>query len=265
MEEGHGLHVALSPETLGTLWGIPITNTLLSAWLVVAVLLIIGFFVGRKVTMLPGKAQNVFEMLFDFVLEFMERTLGNRALALKYFPLIATLFLFIFTSNLFHFIPFYGSLGILDSHHELVPLFRSVNTDLNVTLSLAVISVFMIELAGITVLGAGLYASKFFTFHGKGIANRLLNMTVGLIEFVSELSRFVSFSFRLFGNIFAGEVLLGVIALFVPYGAPVPLMAFEVFVGFIQAVVFAMLTLFFIKMAITAPHGAHEEHPKLAH
>jgi F-type H+-transporting ATPase subunit a len=85
----------------------------------------------------------------------------------------------------------------------------------------------------------------------------VLNFFVGLIELVSELSRFISFSFRLFGNVFAGEVLLSVIALFVPYGLPVPLMAFELFVGFVQAAVFAMLTLFFIKLAITEPHVVH--------
>ncbi len=241
--------MALAAERLGTLFGLPITNTLISAWVVMAVLLITAFIVGRNPGMLPTRVQNVFEMLFEYVLEFMERTLGSRALALRYFPLIATIFLFIFTSNLFDFLPFYGAIG-LHGEHELVPLFRPVNTDLNVTLALAFIAVFMIEFAGIAALGSLAYAKKFINF------SSFLNFFVGILELVSEISRIVSFSFRLFGNVFAGEVLLGVIALFVPYGAPVPLMAFEVFVGFIQGVVFAMLTLFFIKMAITPAHSS---------
>jgi len=255
-----GLHVALAAERVGTLWGLPITNTLIAAWAVMAVLLIAAFFVGRAPNLLPTKLQNLFEMMVEFVLDFMERTLGDRSLAMKYFPLVATIFLFIFTSNLFDFLPFFGSLGIQHGA-ELIPLFRPVNTDLNVTLALAVIAVFAVEFAGITALGFFTYAGKFFTFRGRGIANRLLNFFVGILEFVSEVSRLISFSFRLFGNVFAGEVLLGVIALFVPYGVPVPLMAFELFVGFIQAVVFAMLTLFFIKMAVAAPHtDEHHEH-----
>jgi F-type H+-transporting ATPase subunit a len=248
-----GLHVALAAERIGTLFGVPITNTLIAAWTVMIVLIAIAFVVGRAPQMLPTRVQNLFEMLFEFVLEFMERTLGSRELALRYFPLIATIFLFIFTSNLFDFLPFFGSVGVHQGA-ELVPLYRPVNTDLNVTLALAVIAVFAIEMAGIMALGLFGYLNKFFTFRGKNIGERFLNFFVGILELVSEISRLVSFSFRLFGNVFAGEVLLGVIALFVPYGAPVPLMAFEVFVGFIQGVVFAMLTLFFIKMAITAPH-----------
>jgi F-type H+-transporting ATPase subunit a len=253
--QGKGLEVSLAAGRLFTVWGIPVTNTLIAAWTVMIVLLVTAFVVGRAPQMIPTRVQNVFEMLFEYVLEFMERTLGNRTAALKYFPLIVTIFLFIFTSNLFDFLPFFGTFGVVHNG-ALIPFYRPVNTDLNVTLALAFISVFAIELAGITTLGLGTYAGKFFTVRGKNIGDRFLNFFVGILELVSEISRLVSFSFRLFGNVFAGEVLLSVIALFVPYGAPVPLMAFEVFVGFIQGVVFAMLTLFFIKMAITAPHTA---------
>jgi F-type H+-transporting ATPase subunit a len=252
-----GLHIALAAERLGTVFGIPITNTLVAAWTVMVVLLVTAFVVGRNPKLIPNGVQNVFEMLFEYVLEFMERTLGNRALALRYFPLIATIFLFIFASNLFDFLPFFGSVGI-HRGAEFIPFYRPVNTDLNVTLALAVISVFSIEIAGVMALGALGYAKKFINFSSP------LNFIVGIIELISELSRFISFSFRLFGNVFAGEVLLAVVALFIPYGAPVPLMAFEVFVGFIQAVVFSMLTLFFIKIAITAPHGDQAEHTPAA-
>ncbi len=248
--EHEGLHIALAAERIGTLWGIPITNTLLAAWMVMVVLISIAVFVGRKPTLVPGRVQNFFEMIFEFVLNYMEGILGSRKRAITFFPLIATLFLFIAASNLFDFMPFFGSIGIFE-HGEFVPLFRPVNTDLNITLALAVIAVIAIEISGIVIVGALRYGSKFINFSSP------LNFIVGLIELVSELSRFVSFSFRLFGNIFAGEVLLAVVSYFMPYVLPVPLMAFETFVGVVQAAVFAMLTLFFIKLAIVDPHASH--------
>ncbi|MBY0293815.1 F0F1 ATP synthase subunit A [Patescibacteria group bacterium] len=251
-----GIHIALSAEHLGTFLGLPITNTLLSAWLVMIVLITIAVIAGRKPTLIPGKVQNFFEMIFEFMINYMTEIFGDRKRAITFFPFIATIFLFIATSNLFDYMPFFGSIGI---HHgeEFVPLFRPVNTDLNVTLALAIISVITIEVAGIVALGFWKYMNKFFTFSGKTIGERFLNLTVGLIEFVSEMSRFISFSFRLFGNIFAGEVLLAVVSYFMPYLLPVPLMGFETFVGIVQAAVFAMLTLFFLKLAMAKPHGSH--------
>lgn len=245
-----GLHISLSAERLFTLWGIPITNTLVAAWTVMFVLILVAFVAGRAPSLIPNKIQNFFEFLFDFVIDYMEKVLGSRDAAVRYFPLIATIFLFIGMSNLFDFMPFFGSIGLWHGS-ELVPLFRPVNTDLNVTLALAVIAVISIEVAGIVALGVVRYGSKFFNLSSP------LAFAVGLIEFVSELSRFISFSFRLFGNIFAGEVLLAVAGFFVPYLLPVPLMAFETFVGVVQAAVFSMLTLFFIKLAIAEPHGGH--------
>ena len=250
-----GLHISLAAERLFSIGSVPITNTLLAQWLVMFVLVATAVLVGRRPKLIPGKVQNFFEMIFDFVLDYMAQILGSRALAIRFFPLVVTIFIFIALSNLFDFMPFFGALVV---HHgaETVPLFRPVNTDLNVTLALAIIAVFAIEISGILAVGVWAYAGKFFTFRGTSVANRLLNCTVGIIEFISELSRFISFSFRLFGNIFAGEVLLAVAGFFMPYFLPVPLMAFETFVGIIQAIVFAMLTLFFIKLAITVPHGA---------
>ncbi len=125
-----------------------------------------------------------------------------------------------------------------------------MNTDLNVTLALTFIVMFFIEFAGIFALGVFKYAGKFVNFSSP------INFVVGLIELVSELSRFISFSFRLFGNIFAGEVLIAVVSFFVPYVLPAPIMAFEMFVGIVQGAVFALLTLFFVKMAIAEPHGS---------
>lgn len=265
VSHGHsegGLHIALAPDTLFSIGGMPITNTLVTGSGVMLLLIFIGILVGRNLRMIPGRIQTLFEIVFGFILDYATEILESEKIAKRFFPLLVTLFLFIFTSNVLEFTPGIGSIGFF-TEEGFAPLFRSVNTDLNVTLALTIIAVITIEVAGIVAVGFFRYAGKFLNFRS------FIGFIVGIIELVSELSRFVSFSFRLFGNIFAGEVLLGVVGLFAPYIVPVPLMAFEMFVGFIQAVVFAMLTLFFIKLAITDPHaheGGHEEHsPKMAH
>lgn len=248
-----GLHIALAAERLFTLWGIPVTNSLITAWCVIAALIVLGYFAGRNPKLIPGKAQNFFEMLFDFVLGYMEEILGTRKLALAYFPLIATIFLFILASNLFDFLPFFGAVGLVRGD-EFLPLFRPVNSDLNVTLALAIIVFFVIEISGIVMLGFLKYAGKFVNFKGGA-----MGFFIGFMELISNTARLISFSFRLFGNIFAGEVLIAVVVLFVPYVLPVPLLMFETFVALVQAGIFALLTLIFIKMSIMPPHGDHEE------
>lgn len=245
-----GIHVALAAERIGTLWGIPITNTLIMSWIVMALLFIFAFFVRRNLSLMPGKFQTFVELLFSYVYDFIETTLEDAKWARRIFPLLLTLFLFIALANILEFTPGIGSIQI-DHDGHTVPLLRSMNTDLNVTLALTFIVMFAIEFAGIFALGFWKYAGKFINFSSP------INFVVGIIELVSELSRFVSFSFRLFGNIFAGEVLIAVVSFFVPYILPAPLMGFEMFVGIVQGAVFALLTLFFVKMAIAEPHGNH--------
>lgn len=257
-----GLHIALASERLFTLWGLPITSSLLTAWLVMATLVIGALLIRRKLSMVPGKIQAGIEMFFEYLLNMIEGTLGSRALAERYFPLIATIFIFILTANLFDFLPIYGTIG-LQSHeegaHGLTGLFHAVNADLNTTLALAIISFLVIEVSGILTLGVLRYGSKFVNFRGGA-----MGFAVGLLELIGNLARLISFSFRLFGAIFAGHVLLLVIGSFVPLILPVPLMAFEAFIGLLQAAVFAILTMAFIKIAIDEPHGA-EAHAHAAH
>jgi len=248
-----GIHIALAPEVLTEVAGIPITNTLVTSWAVMLVLFLIAFFVGRNVKIVPGKIQVLFETMFGGIFNYMEETLESRALAVRFFPLIMTLFLFIFASNVLEFTPGIGSIGFFETsegggHGGFTPLLRSVNTDLNVTLALALISFFVIEFTGVIVLGFLKYAGKFVNFKS------VLGFLIGIIELFSEIARLISFSFRLFGNVFAGEVLILVVAFFVPVLLPVPLMLFELFVGFMQAAIFSLLTLFFIKIAVTEPH-----------
>lgn len=242
-----GIHVVLAPEQLGTFWGISITNTLVTSWIVVLFLIVLGFLVGSRVKMIPGKFQTLLEWVFGFVYDYIAETLESREMARRFFPFLTTIFLFIFTSNILEFTPGIGSIGLFE-HGEFLPIFRSVNTDLNVTLMLAILSFLVIEITGIVTIGVVKYGGKFLNFRS------FIGFFVGIIELFSEIARIVSFSFRLFGNIFAGEVLILVVIYFLPYVAPVPVMAFEVFVGFVQAAIFAVLTLFFIKIAIVEQH-----------
>jgi len=246
-----GIHISLAAEQIGTFFGIPITNTLITSWVVMAILIIIAFFVGRNLKMIPGRVQTLFEEMVSFILDYMSEVLENTKLAKKLFPLIITLFLFIFISNILEFTPGIGSFGFTEITNQgtfFIPLLRSINTDLNVTLALAIIAFVAIEFVGVATLGIFKYAGKFINFKSP------LAFLVGIIELFSEIARLISFSFRLFGNILAGEVLIVVVVAFLPYLAPVPMMLFEVFVGIIQAAIFALLTLFFVKIAITEPH-----------
>lgn len=266
-----GIHIALKAEAVTHLFGIPITNTMLMSWVVVVVLIAIAVYVGRRVTKIPGRTQTFFEAVFGFILDYMEEVLENRRLALRFFPLIVTLFMFILLGNWFGLIPGINSVYLkhtpeyaqtqevasvisehtatqesvthTEEHH--VSLLYPMSTDLNVTLALAIVAFLVIEISGVAYLGLH-YFSKFFNFKSP------LGFFVGLIELISELARLISFSFRLFGNMFAGKTLILVAMFFVPYILPVPLMAYEVLVGFVQASIFALLTLFFVKLAMSS-------------
>lgn len=238
------LHVVLKGEEIFSLYGLPITNSLLLTWITMALLIGFAYFFGKSLKTVPGKLQAGIEMAFSGVLDYMAETLGSLDLAKRFFPLIATIFIFVFVANELAFIPGIGSLL-----YENIPLLRAPAADLNFTLALAIISFLTIEITGILTLGILKYGGKFVNVSSP------VDFVVGIIELISNLGRLISFSFRLFGNVFAGEVMILVAIFFFPYVVPVPLMAFEVFVGLIQAVVFSMLTLFFIKLAIMEPHG----------
>lgn len=243
-EHASGIHVVLKAEEIFNVFGFPITNSLLMTWITVALLLLFAFLVRKQLKMIPGKLQVAVEMLFSGILGYMAETLESDSLARKFFPLVMTIFLFVLIANELAFFPGVGSV-LVDGQ----PLLRAPAADLNMTLALAIIAFLTIEITGVVILGFFKYAGKYVNFSSP------VNFVVGIIELLSNIGRLISFSFRLFGNVFAGEVMIAVAMFFVAYLLPVPLMAFEVFVGFIQAVVFAMLTLFFIKLAIMEPHG----------
>lgn len=246
-----GIHIALAAEHVTTFLGLPVTNTLITSILVSLLLFGIAFLVGSRLKLVPGRVQVIFEEMISFVLNYMTDVLGNAKLARRLFPLVITIFLFIFVANTIALVPGIGSVGLVsigDHGGEFTSLLRSVNTDLNVTLALTIIAFVTIEVLGVVTLGFFKYASKFINFRS------FMGFFVGIMELFSEVARLVSFSFRLFGNILAGKILILVIIFFVPYILPVPIMLFELFVGFLQAAIFSLLILFFVKLAITEPH-----------
>jgi F-type H+-transporting ATPase subunit a len=246
-EAKEGITVHLNPYIVGHIGDMPITATLITVWLVMVLLIAFAITIHKRLSLIPNKLQSIAEAAvgggYDYVLE----VLGDRKVADKYFPVIATIFIFILGINWIGLLPGVGSIG---SYHEghFVPWLYPGSTDLNITLGLTLVAFFTIEMAGVLGIGLWKYMGKFLNFHS------VMGFVVGIIELISELARLISFSFRLFGNIFAGKVLLLVTMFFVPYIMPMPIYAYEIFVGIIQAAVFAILTLFFIKLALEEPH-----------
>ncbi|HBV01618.1 MAG TPA: ATP synthase F0 subunit A [Candidatus Taylorbacteria bacterium] len=247
------MHISIVPETLFHIGRLSVTNTLLTAWLVLIVLVIGAVIFSQTLKRMPGRFQTAIEALVEELLGFFETIAGSREIARRFFPLVATIFIFVLFSNWVGIIPGVGSIGFREAHdgkESFVPLFRSVFSDLNMTLALALIAVTLSHFFGITALGIKNHVGKFITFKGPVAA------FTGLLEIVSEIAKVISFSFRLFGNIFAGEVLLTIIAFLVPYIAPLPFLGLELFVGFIQALIFATLAM----VAFSSFSVKHEEH-----
>ena len=249
---GGGISVHLAPYVLGEFLGVPITATLVTVWLTMLMLVVLAYFVGKNLKMLPGKFQSVFEMLVGGAYDYVADVFESKKMATKYFPIIMTIFIFILAMNWVGLLPGVTSIGFWEGHGDqrhLIPLLYPAATDLNITIAFAIVAFITIEVAGVLAIGIWKYGGKFINFKSP------LAFVIGIIELMSELARLISFSFRLFGNIFAGKTLLLVVMfLATPYILPVPLIAYELFVGFIQAFIFAILTLYFIKLAIEEPH-----------
>lgn len=245
------MEISIAAEKIGHIGSFPITNSMLLSWIVLVGLIVASLVATKQMRMIPSGAQNFFETIVEILYNLVADVLGSEAQAKKYFPLLATIFLFIIANNWIGLVPGVGTIGINEiknGEHMLVPLFRGGNADLNTTLALAIVAVIGIQVFGVAAIGATKYAKKFINFSNP------INFFLGILELISEFSRLISFSFRLFGNIFAGEVLLMVIAYLVPLVAPLPFYFLEIFVGLVQALVFMMLTLVFIKGATEEAH-----------
>jgi len=241
-EHAAGPHISLRAEPLFTIGTFSFTNSLFVAILVSVLLMAVAGIFHRKLKLIPGKIQSVVEIMFEGLLDLMESVLGSVSKAEKYFPVVATIFFFVLVSNWLGLLPGVGSI-VLSNHGSVVPFLRPPGADLNFTLAIAVTAVLAVNIFAIIALGPKMHVSKFFNFKSP------IGFFVGILELISEFAKMVSFSFRLYGNVFAGEVLLVIVAFLVPYIAPLPFLFLEVFVGFIQAFVFAMLTLVFVAVA----------------
>ena len=265
---------------------VSVPNSLVGA-LIADLVLIIGMAAGTRLirsgsseALIPKGVQNFVEMIYEFVSDLLGTILGKQAK--KMMPLLLTFFLFILVANWIELVPGFDSIGVIEHAHEghhgnavqsfgpfkmltseegdytLVPYMRAAATDLNIPLALAVISVFMTQVYGVQKLGLG-YFSKFINIKAltKGGMMGVMDFVVGLLETLSEFIKVISFAFRLFGNVFAGMVLLLVISSLLPFTVPVVFYILELFVGAVQALVFVMLTSGFIAVATTG-HG--DEH-----
>lgn len=249
--------VEIAPATLFYVGGFPVSNSLITAWITIIIWALFFGLATRSMQLVPKGAQNFAEFIVESLAGLAENVAG-REKGREFFALFSTIFLFVVVNNWLELLPGFtnGTIWVRRGAEEF-PLFRSPSADLNFTLALAIIAIVMVQYWSIKHTGLGGWASKFINFSGGPIG-----FIVGLLELVSEVSRIISFSFRLFGNLFAGEVLLSVIPFLIPWVVVLPFMFLELFVGVIQALIFALLTLAFVVMA-TISHGGHEEGGKV--
>jgi F-type H+-transporting ATPase subunit a len=265
-------NIEIAPETLFFIGPIPISNTLLATWFAMLIVLAFGFIAKRNLSLVPRGAANFFEWIFEQVLNLCEEVAG-RERGRRFFPLVCTIFMFVLAANYLELVPFVESIGTTsgpvhpvagiflfgNDSNMIKPWVRPASTDLNMTIGLALISVIATQFYGFRMLGPKLQLGRYFTLRDGPIG-----LFVGILEAVLELARVISFSFRLFGNIFAGDVLLLVMAFLIPALGPVPFLLLEVLIGLVQAFVFSMLTLVFMTLGTTA-HGDEEHHEETHH
>jgi len=258
----------LPAETAFHLFGVPIANSVIGAWITIVVLVGLSYLVTRRIKLIPNRLQSAFEFLIGWLYDFCKSVAGEEN-GRRFFPVVATIFLFVVFNAWLSLIPGFGSITIGTAEGE-VHLFRGANTDINMPLALAFISFIFVEYFGLKSLGIR-YLRKFINvgqffrsvgliIKGKlraglsGLVIGVINIFVGFLETLSELVRIISFTFRLFGNMTAGEILLLVAAFLIPWVFPLPFYGLELLVGFVQALIFGGLTLVFLTVAVTH-HG----------
>jgi F-type H+-transporting ATPase subunit a len=238
---------------------VPVTNTIINTWIAIIIFLIVGLIISKSAALRPTKLQNFLEWILESIFVYFDQVTGDRKKTIAFLPLVGSVFFFILLSNYMGLIPGTGSILWGEA-----PLFRPANTDLNLTVAMALTSVIVSHLVGLFSVGIFTHLNKFIQLgtlvkslkHGPiAIFTACVEMVVGVIEIISEAAKVLSLSFRLFGNIFAGEVLLTVMSSLVAILVPTPFMLLELFVGLIQAGVFSILTLVYLTVMSTKPHS----------
>ena len=273
-------HITLFAEPVYHYKDFVITNALITSWLAVAILIIVAVVLRFSLRMIPGKVQNLFEIIVEGALGLCDQVTNDRALSIKIFPFAISVFFFILVNNWLGIMPL-GGFGIVEEgEHGLafIPFLRSGTADINTTISLAIMAVLGANLFGVFSVGLWKTFNKYVNLKVLGgiftkvwkeptvIIVAPITFFVGLIEIVGEFAKVASLSFRLFGNVFAGEVLLVSMAALVAYAIPIPFLFLEILVGVIQALIFSILLVVYFTISATDhdEHGNHEEH-KVAH
>ena len=244
--------VNLAPQPVTTVGGFEITNTLLSAWLTTLVIVLLFGLGARQAKLVPGRLQGLVELLIDGLFGFIKSIAGERH-ARAFFPILATIFIFVAFNAWMALLPFYPTVGFkADGSDEVTThLFRSAATDINMPLALAIISFLFVEIWGFKAHRFG-YMREFIRFGSP------IQFGIGILELISHFIRLISFTFRLFGNMLAGEIVLFMMTFLLIFIAPIAFYFLEILVGGVQALIFMGLSLVFASMAV-APHEGHKE------
>ena len=265
--------VELPSEPVAHIGHFAVTNSLVASWLTMIVLIGLSLILTYKMKLVPGKRQAMAEAIVEGLLNFVESVAGKKH-ARMLFPGVATIFIYVITNAYLALFPFFGSIGVIEHDGKFAPLFRAANTDVNVPLSIAIMSFVFVESWGMRALGVSHYIGEFVNvrqmvqglkelFTGKigqaimNIAFGFINLFVGVLEIFSHLIRMLSFTFRLFGNMTAGEILILVSCFLVPLVFTIPFYGLELLIGLIQALIFSGLTLVFGTIAVS-PHEESE-------
>lgn len=277
MAASYSHETTLFAEPIFTFGSFSITNALLTAWIAVLVIIFISWMIRRNIKKVPGKLQGIFEVLLEQALSLADLVTNNRKLSLRIIPISFSIFFFVLINNWLGFLPGVGSIGFIQEHggHDvLVPLLRGGTADINTTLALGLISVVGANVFGMIAIGTWKTINKYINIEVLlSIPKKIkkdptilvlapIHFFVGIFEIVGEVGKVASLSFRLFGNIFAGEVLLMSMSLLVAYAVPIPFLFLEIFIGFIQALIFGLLTVVYFTIAASS-HDDHEEEHEL--
>lgn len=263
-------YITLPAEEVFHLFGFPITNTIIAAWLTIIVLVGISYAATRRLKLIPTRFQTAFEIAIGALLNFCQRVAGEEN-GRRFFPIVATIFLFVIMNAWLSLLPGFGSITITGPDAETVALLRGPNTDINFPLALALVSFVAVGYFGMRLRGAVHYLGEYVRvgqfvkgwgqlFTGKlragimGLFQGAIDIFIGALELISHLIRIISFTFRLFGNMTAAKTLILSATFLIPWVFPPIFYGLELLIGFIQALIFAGLTLVFLTIAV-APHG----------
>src|SRR3989344_5048219 len=235
-------------DVLANLGPFVLTNTFLATLLTDLILVFAVLILFKNIKMIPGFFQNMVETVIETFYSLTESIASKRAAVI--FPYFMSFFLFILVANWSSLIPGFGSIGFYE-HEHFVPILRGATSDLNTTLALALISAFATHMLAIKATGIKEYLSRYFSFNP-------INLFIGVLELISEATKVISLSFRLFGNIFSGEIVLLTTAGIFAFLFPIPFLLLEIIVGLVQALVFGMLTMTFMAV-LTTPHHEVKE------